>query len=260
MLRCKVSQVTREGKYAHSGVPRQLIYGTMVAARKIIVLNAFVALSRAVCIATRYSAVPRQFGSQNEAEEQQKNVDSTAEQTALTRTTGKAEARWKNVKDKSSNSSSTEQDLDTFLLGDLEDIDDAPKHYALISELTCRFLYSISYRKQVLPFNKDKGDNSKTGGEAQKSSPNVVVGDPLGDAHGNVQDEIIKEFAAIMATGTMRASEAVALGITDTLGTELFESLLKMAPSKEEERKLKEHKDDSPTKLGLHLIPHRLRW
>ena len=39
-------------------------------------------------------------------------------------------------------------------------------------------------------------------------------------------------------------------GITDTLGTELLESLLKMAPSKEEERKLKEHKDDSPTKLG----------
>lgn len=40
------------------------------------------------------------------------------------------------------------------------------------------------------------------------------------------------------------------IGITDTLGTELLESLLKMAPSKEEERKLKEHKDDSPTKLG----------
>jgi hypothetical protein len=39
-------------------------------------------------------------------------------------------------------------------------------------------------------------------------------------------------------------------GVTDTLGTELLESLLKMAPSKEEERKLKEHKDDSPNKLG----------
>ena len=39
-------------------------------------------------------------------------------------------------------------------------------------------------------------------------------------------------------------------GISDTLGTELLESLIKMAPSKEEERKLKEHKDDSPTKLG----------
>ncbi|KAK4375019.1 hypothetical protein RND71_005696 [Anisodus tanguticus] len=36
----------------------------------------------------------------------------------------------------------------------------------------------------------------------------------------------------------------------DALGTELLESLLKMAPSKEEERKLKEYKDDSPFKLG----------
>ncbi|KAK7275033.1 hypothetical protein RIF29_16139 [Crotalaria pallida] len=59
------------------------------------------------------------------AAEEQKNVDNTAEQTAVTRATGKAEATGKNVKDKSSNSSSTEQDLDTFLLGDLEDSDDA---------------------------------------------------------------------------------------------------------------------------------------
>ena len=39
-------------------------------------------------------------------------------------------------------------------------------------------------------------------------------------------------------------------GNADTLGTELLESLLKMAPTKEEERKLKECKDDSPVKLG----------
>lgn len=58
---------------------------------------------------------------------------------------------------------------------------------------------------------KGKDDNSKTEGEPQKSSPNVVNGDPLGDARSKVQDEIIKEFAAIMATGTMRASEAAAL-------------------------------------------------
>ncbi|KAE9605714.1 putative formin, FH2 domain-containing protein [Lupinus albus] len=44
--------------------------------------------------------------------------------------------------------------------------------------------------------------------------------------------------------------EALLEGTTDTLGTELLENLLKMAPSKEEERKLKEHKEDSPTKLG----------
>ncbi|KAG8642062.1 hypothetical protein MANES_12G054400v8 [Manihot esculenta] len=44
--------------------------------------------------------------------------------------------------------------------------------------------------------------------------------------------------------------EGLLEGNTDTLGTELLESLLKMAPTKEEERKLKEYKDDSPTKLG----------
>lgn len=40
------------------------------------------------------------------------------------------------------------------------------------------------------------------------------------------------------------------IGNVDALGTELLESLLKMAPTKEEERKLKEYKDDSPFKLG----------
>ncbi|KAK9265585.1 hypothetical protein L1049_010773 [Liquidambar formosana] len=44
--------------------------------------------------------------------------------------------------------------------------------------------------------------------------------------------------------------EALLEGNTDTLGTELLESLLKMAPTKEEERKLKEFKDESPFKLG----------
>ncbi|KAK4419745.1 Formin-like protein 1 [Sesamum alatum] len=44
--------------------------------------------------------------------------------------------------------------------------------------------------------------------------------------------------------------EGLLEGNTDTLGTELLESLLKMAPTKEEERKLKEYKDASPTKLG----------
>ncbi|KAF1863787.1 hypothetical protein Lal_00030892 [Lupinus albus] len=54
------------------------------------------------------------------------NVDNTSEQTVVTRGTGKAEETGKNVKGKSSNASSTEQDIDTFLLGDLEDSDDAP--------------------------------------------------------------------------------------------------------------------------------------
>lgn len=37
------------------------------------------------------------------------------------------------------------------------------------------------------------------------------VADPLGDARSKVQEEIGKEFAAIMASGTFRASEAAAL-------------------------------------------------
>lgn len=57
--------MTREGKYVPSDVPRQLMYGTMVSVRQTIVSNASVAMARAVCIATRYSAVRRQFGSQN---------------------------------------------------------------------------------------------------------------------------------------------------------------------------------------------------
>ncbi|XP_031129348.1 formin-like protein 1 [Ipomoea triloba] len=43
--------------------------------------------------------------------------------------------------------------------------------------------------------------------------------------------------------------EALVEGTADSLGTELLESLLKMAPTKEEERQLKEFKDESPFKL-----------
>lgn len=60
-----MSHVTKEGKYVRSDVPRQLGYATMVSVRQTIVANASKALSRAVCIATRYSAVRRQFGSRN---------------------------------------------------------------------------------------------------------------------------------------------------------------------------------------------------
>ncbi|KAL9259766.1 Peroxisomal acyl-coenzyme A oxidase 1-like protein [Drosera capensis] len=66
----RVLQVTREGTVLQSDVPRQLLYGTMVYVRKTIVDDASSALSRAVCIATRYSVVRRQFGSQNGRETQ----------------------------------------------------------------------------------------------------------------------------------------------------------------------------------------------
>lgn len=44
--------------------------------------------------------------------------------------------------------------------------------------------------------------------------------------------------------------DALTEGNADALGAELLESLLKMAPTKEDERKLKEFKDESPFKLG----------
>ncbi|KAF8019388.1 hypothetical protein BT93_G0152 [Corymbia citriodora subsp. variegata] len=78
----RVLQVTREGKVVQSDVPRQLIYGTMVYVRQTIVSDASVALSRAVCIATRYSAVRRQFGSQNGGPETQV-IDYKTQQSRL---------------------------------------------------------------------------------------------------------------------------------------------------------------------------------
>ncbi|KNA24926.1 hypothetical protein SOVF_011190 [Spinacia oleracea] len=45
--------------------------------------------------------------------------------------------------------------------------------------------------------------------KAQETSDGPVE-DPLGNARGKVQEEITREFAALMATGTLRASEAAA--------------------------------------------------
>ncbi|KAG8475292.1 hypothetical protein CXB51_031947 [Gossypium anomalum] len=79
---CSVSQFTREGKFMQSDVPRQLVYGTMVYVRQKIVADASCALSRAVCIATRYSAVRRQFGSHNGGPETQV-IDYKTQQSRL---------------------------------------------------------------------------------------------------------------------------------------------------------------------------------
>ncbi|KAL6953546.1 hypothetical protein U1Q18_033846 [Sarracenia purpurea var. burkii] len=45
----------------------------------------------------------------------------------------------------------------------------------------------------------------------QKKDDDTVPPDPLGDARSKVQEEIHKEFVVIMASGTLRASEAAAL-------------------------------------------------
>ncbi|KAL3695295.1 hypothetical protein R1sor_009371 [Riccia sorocarpa] len=61
-LLMRLATVTKEGKYVKSGYPKQLGYGAMVSVRAHIINDASDFLSRAVTIATRYSAVRRQFG------------------------------------------------------------------------------------------------------------------------------------------------------------------------------------------------------
>ncbi|CAM0942984.1 unnamed protein product [Alopecurus aequalis] len=48
--------------------------------------------------------------------------------------------------------------------------------------------------------------------KVEKGAPEKAA-DPLGNARGKVQEEVMKEFAAIMASGTFRASEAAALAM-----------------------------------------------
>lgn len=60
-LLMRMAIVTKEGKYVRQNVPKQMLYGGMIAARQIILMEASMDLSRAVTIAVRYSAVRRQF-------------------------------------------------------------------------------------------------------------------------------------------------------------------------------------------------------
>lgn len=70
-LLMRMAVVTREGKYVYQDVPKQILYGGMIAARQTILLEASVELSRAVAIAVRYSAVRRQFAINNANRETQ---------------------------------------------------------------------------------------------------------------------------------------------------------------------------------------------
>ncbi|CAA6655316.1 unnamed protein product [Spirodela intermedia] len=55
--------------------------------------------------------------------------------------------------------------------------------------------------------SKDVKQSASSGG----ALPAAAAADPLGDARSRVQEEITKEFVALMASGTLRASEAAAL-------------------------------------------------
>lgn len=68
--------------------------------------------------------------------------------------------------------------------------------------------------KAVAGNNALSEDNNGVDSGEQNAKSEVVLpasADPLGDARSKIQGEIAKEFAAIMATGTIRASEAAAL-------------------------------------------------
>ncbi|KAL0927587.1 hypothetical protein M5K25_001772 [Dendrobium thyrsiflorum] len=63
-----------------------------------------------------------------------------------------------------------------------------------------------------IPKPEQTGAVAKTTAEKSTDEEKKPSGaDPLGEARSRVQEEITREFAAIMATGTLRASEAAAL-------------------------------------------------
>ncbi|KAE8721991.1 Formin-like protein 1 [Hibiscus syriacus] len=93
------------------------------------------------------------------------------------------------------------------------------------------------------------------------NNPNMAVKDtaqrrilPVGNPENHVLDPKKSQNIAILLRALNvtidEVCEALMEGNSDTLGTELLESLLKMAPTEEEERKLKEFNDESPFKLG----------
>ncbi|PWA44196.1 formin, FH2 domain-containing protein [Artemisia annua] len=93
---------------------------------------------------------------------------------------------------------------------------------------------------------------------ASKSSEKFTVKRPIFPSSVNQESQVLDPKKSQNISIALRAfnvtieevCDALLEGNVDALGTELLESLLKMAPTKEEECKLKEHKDDSPFKLS----------
>lgn len=65
--------------------------------------------------------------------------------------------------------------------------------------------------KPAVAENALSEETKKKEGDDDHVPAKVTTEDPLGDARSKIQSEIANEFAAIMATGTLRASEAAAL-------------------------------------------------
>ncbi|KAF7086850.1 hypothetical protein CFC21_090108 [Triticum aestivum] len=60
---------------------------------------------------------------------------------------------------------------------------------------------------------EEKKVEKQTPEKAAAAAAAPTVADPLGSARGKVQEEVMREFAALMASGTLRASEAAALAM-----------------------------------------------
>ncbi|OAY77408.1 Desumoylating isopeptidase 1 [Ananas comosus] len=58
---------------------------------------------------------------------------------------------------------------------------------------------------------ESRGSSVPPAADSEAKTKNAQSSDPLREARQKVQEEITREFAAIMATGTLRASEAAAL-------------------------------------------------
>lgn len=91
-----------------------------------------------------------------------------------------------------------------------------PTHTIVRSSDSNQGQASVAAKTDEKPATKSSESNAKSPADApsgaqDKSSRNGVAGDPLGNARNKVQEEIGCEFAALMASGTMRASEAAAL-------------------------------------------------
>ncbi|CAN6239078.1 unnamed protein product [Urochloa humidicola] len=75
---------------------------------------------------------------------------------------------------------------------------------------------SVSVPKAPAP-EKAAAKREEPAPAAEKASKEAAApapaADPLGSARGKVQEEVMREFAAIMASGTLRASEAAALAM-----------------------------------------------
>ncbi|KAK8997535.1 hypothetical protein V6N11_012092 [Hibiscus sabdariffa] len=91
-----------------------------------------------------------------------------------------------------------------------------------------------------------------TNSKPKQTTPTSVVPSP--NQESRVLDPQKSQNIAILLKAlnvtVEEVSEALLEGNADTLGAEFLESLSRMAPTKEEECKLKKHEDDSPVKLG----------